>query len=365
MDLRAPSGGGRDRLTRERRVVEACAETLGSIRLDAGADGALDDVLRALKQCFRAELMCAMCPERGPRGWSLGAARFDGFPAGRDPARQMARLLDDVAKLGPPAFDALDPSVCLPNRAVRPLVALTGAARDGARRLLRALGAADRDLLRVVACEESTLLAWIGLLRRQEFTESEERELEQLVPALVRHLSLARRVRDAELTEATLAVTLEALGDPALIVRPDGRVVAANQVAQALTRAPAAFRAELDGALGRNGAPDASPWLATPIGDATSPSGYLVTRRDRGSLTTRIAVASCRWGLSSAEARVLAELAGGATNERIAARLGSSKRTVEIHVSSILRKSGLASRFAVVAELSRSGWFPPQVVRQT
>lgn len=353
MNLRAPSGGGRKPLTNEMRAVEACAATLGAIRLEAGADGALDDVLRALK-CFRAELICAICPELGAHGWSLGPARFDGFPAGRDPARRMARLLADVAKLGPPAFDVLDPGVSLPNRAVRPLVTLTGAAREGARQLLRALGAADHDLLRVVAFEGSTLLAWIGLLRREAFAESEERELDQLVPALIRHLSLARHIRDAELTEATLSATLEALGQAALVVRADGRVVAANQAAHALTSDAAAFRVELDRALGRDGATGTSPWLATPIGDAAPPSGYLVTRRDCGSTEARVTVAACRWELSPAEVRVLGELARGATNQQIATCLGCSKRTVEIHMASILRKANLPSRFAVIAELCRS-----------
>jgi DNA-binding CsgD family transcriptional regulator len=60
------------------------------------------------------------------------------------------------------------------------------------------------------------------------------------------------------------------------------------------------------------------------------------------------------WDLTPAEAVVYRELVTvGADNPNraIAARLGCSASTVETHMTSILRKSGLDSRTALVSEL--------------
>ncbi|WP_222721593.1 response regulator transcription factor, partial [Actinomadura sp. HBU206391] len=58
--------------------------------------------------------------------------------------------------------------------------------------------------------------------------------------------------------------------------------------------------------------------------------------------------------ISEREAEVLAALGARLSNAQIANRLHISVRTVESHVSSLLRKYGMADRWAL-AELARSG----------
>lgn len=58
---------------------------------------------------------------------------------------------------------------------------------------------------------------------------------------------------------------------------------------------------------------------------------------------------SGRWALSPREAEVLGELARGARNSEIAARLGISERTVKAHLAHIYQKLGVDTRAGAVA----------------
>ena len=57
--------------------------------------------------------------------------------------------------------------------------------------------------------------------------------------------------------------------------------------------------------------------------------------------------------LTAREREIARHLAGGATNQQIADHLVLSRRTVEEHVSNILRKLGVRSRHRVAAVLGR------------
>jgi DNA-binding NarL/FixJ family response regulator len=57
--------------------------------------------------------------------------------------------------------------------------------------------------------------------------------------------------------------------------------------------------------------------------------------------------------LTPREREVLALLAGGATNARIAGRLTLSETTVKSHVKHILRKLGAANRAEAIARYAR------------
>ena len=58
-------------------------------------------------------------------------------------------------------------------------------------------------------------------------------------------------------------------------------------------------------------------------------------------------------GMSQREAEVLEAIGGHLSNAQIASRLHISVRTVESHVSSLLRKFGVADRRAL------ADWLPP------
>jgi DNA-binding NarL/FixJ family response regulator len=62
------------------------------------------------------------------------------------------------------------------------------------------------------------------------------------------------------------------------------------------------------------------------------------------------------WGLTERQSEVLALLAQGASNKDISAALGCATRTVELHVTAILEKSGNPSRAAIVSAF----WRPPR-----
>lgn len=55
------------------------------------------------------------------------------------------------------------------------------------------------------------------------------------------------------------------------------------------------------------------------------------------------------WKLTRAQAEVLSRVVRGLSNKEIAAELGKAEATVEVHVTRILRKSGVAGRTALVS----------------
>jgi DNA-binding NarL/FixJ family response regulator len=56
-----------------------------------------------------------------------------------------------------------------------------------------------------------------------------------------------------------------------------------------------------------------------------------------------------RHGLTRAQARVLALLATGTSNRAIAAQLGISERTVEVHVTALLNELDADNRAGLIA----------------
>lgn len=64
-------------------------------------------------------------------------------------------------------------------------------------------------------------------------------------------------------------------------------------------------------------------------------------------------------GLTNREQEVLRELAVGATNQEIADALSRSRRTVENHVSSILKKLNATSRTDVILRIQNEPWLLP------
>ncbi len=332
-------------------VIRRIDESLGNVPVDGGA--LPEECVRELSSLLRAERFCALGRGPGPGGSVPELAICRGFPPGIEAKRRVLEVLDRCAELGPPAFDVANPTAAaaLPGRVVRPLAELSPASRGRARELLRGLGIAGYDVMRVVVCDGSAFLAWVGVMRRTEFTEQELLAFQQVVPQLRAHLALAQRLRHAELFEAGFAIVLEALAEPAFLLRRDGRLVASNRAAGELGLAPAELREQLGRAL----SDQAAEWSARPVGSGPEPGGYLVVRRCGGLSSRAIATAGRRWTLTRAETRVLERLAQGCSNKEIARALCCSVRTVEIHVSAILRKGSCENRAAVVAELARIG----------
>lgn len=63
----------------------------------------------------------------------------------------------------------------------------------------------------------------------------------------------------------------------------------------------------------------------------------------------RIARAAERWKLTPRQVEVLALVARGCSNHEIAVRIGTGEKTVEAHMTQILKRSARHSRAALIA----------------
>lgn len=84
--------------------------------------------------------------------------------------------------------------------------------------------------------------------------------------------------------------------------------------------------------------------VPTPVRSATSPV------RPAGNKTP-----AERFGLTTAQARVLELLAGGRSNREIAELLGLTEGTVKVHMTAIYRALGVSSRSQALVAIARSG----------
>jgi DNA-binding NarL/FixJ family response regulator len=90
----------------------------------------------------------------------------------------------------------------------------------------------------------------------------------------------------------------------------------------------------------------------SPIRAGTATRSYVVVERSSDSDSERrVAAAANRWQLTRAESRVFRRLAGGISNKAIARDLDCSVRTVELHVSAILKKAHSRSRAELIVKL--------------
>jgi DNA-binding CsgD family transcriptional regulator len=206
------------------------------------------------------------------------------------------------------------------------------------------------DQLRVLVCEDGTLLAWVGVLRAEPYGARDREVLQALVPALRQRLVVERQLAAAPLALGTLAASIEAAGVAALLVRAPGTVVHAN----------AAGRAFLDAAPGRAlerihaSPPGTFTW--TRVSVPGLPPHWLVTgRRPPADPAPRLAALAREARLSPRQAEVLAHLVRGDSNQTTALALGVSEGAVELHVSALLARLDVESRAALVARFWSSG----------
>jgi DNA-binding CsgD family transcriptional regulator len=206
--------------------------------------------------------------------------------------------------------------------------------------------------LRVLVCEGPSLLAWVGAFQSDPYDTRQRALLAALVPDLQRRFAIERQLEQGG-REALLDAVLDAIGRAAMVVDASGRVVEANAVARAaLDERGRALRHELRDVV-RDGAPEHPEWSATPV--ATSGHGVehlVISRRSpAGSLAGLVAQAARRWSLSARQVEVLAKVAEGNANKTVAAMLGVSERTVEVHMTALLEKAQVESRAELIVKL--------------
>ena len=220
--------------------------------------------------------------------------------------------------------------------------------------LFREVGVEHDAECRVLVCDGSRLLAWVGGMQPEPVRPVQARRLAALVPALKRRLLLEDHLAHAQLTATALPALMEQLPRAAFLLDGRGRVLLANAAARAAHDAdPQGTAAALRAAVAH---PEDPAYQVTPLAVLTGPQGHLVIARppprDPGPA---VRAAAQRYGLTARETEVLAHLATGGSNRAIALSLGCAERTVEVHVAHLLDKVGAPSRSALVARVWREG----------
>lgn len=237
------------------------------------------------------------------------------------------------------------------NRAVRTRAEFTPIYEQSAAVVcLATLGLEDRDELRVLLCDGPALIAWVGGWRSDDFGRREAALLCALAPALAKRLRLERDLQSSSLPLAALDAALGALGAAAFITRRDGSVVRANEPGRALVaHGYEAVRGRLRDAVAHpqeaGGGHQVTRIRAKGLGEHF----LVVCTAATPDAARRTAAAAKNWGLTPREAEVLVYVVDGADNKTVASKLGVSVRTVELHVSHLLRKAGASRRSEAVA----------------
>ncbi len=215
------------------------------------------------------------------------------------------------------------------------------------RELLVPLGLGQHDQLRATICDGARLLAWVGGFRIEPFTPHHQANMDAVIPALQRRLVREDTLNDAGLARCGLEVAMESLPTPALFVDQRGRIVHRNSAAtESWLAHPSRFGFLAD--LGRKPAPPDFDVVA--LGSKGQSQHWFVTQRSTGGETSRRLEAFCKsQRLTRRQCEVLRLLVMGQSNKAIAQHLGCALRTVELHVSNLLAKTGCETRTEVVS----------------
>jgi DNA-binding CsgD family transcriptional regulator len=217
------------------------------------------------------------------------------------------------------------------------------------RELYPHIGLLGLHQMRVLVCEGPSLLAWVGGWQSTPFERRQVDVLRALLPDLQRRLALERQLEYGA-RSSMLGVALDAIGRAAFVVDGRGRIVDANVLARGLVASEGrAVREELLAAIKRRA--EHPRWAVTPVALRGGGVEYLVLARawNGDRVAHQVTRASQRWGLTDRQTEVLAKLIEGNANQTIAAMLGVSERTVEVHVTALLEKAQVESRSALIA----------------
>jgi DNA-binding CsgD family transcriptional regulator len=215
------------------------------------------------------------------------------------------------------------------------------------------IGILGQHQMRVLVCEGPSLLAWVGGWQSAPFERRQIAMLVALLPDLQRRLALERQLEFGA-RSSMLGVALDAIGRAAFVVDARGRIIDANLQAKDLASSEGqAVRDELLAAVKRRA--EHPRWAVTPVGLRGGGVEYLVLMRawNGDRLALQVTRASLRWGLTERQSEVLAKLIDGNANQTIAAMLGVSERTVEVHITALFEKAQVESRSALIANAYR------------
>jgi DNA-binding CsgD family transcriptional regulator len=333
----------------EHERIRAVQHELRTLR--TGAPSALDTVLPALRELVGASSMISLQLRFGDRHLEPHQVRGDRVPTA--PLEVGLRRL--LAHSGPAEWTGWNPVRPAPsqrNRAVGVLGWL-GAERMRAlpvhRQVFARAGLGPHDQLRVLLCEGPALLCCLAAFREEPFTPRDEALWAPVLADLQRRASLEGALETTGLGFRALGAALEEIASPAFLLRAKGAVAQANAAGallldRALTQTLDDLRQAVKGRTDR--------YRLTPLAGPGLPTHYLaVALAPSASPAARVEQARRRYGLSPRQTQVLGLVMTGLTNRGIAGQLGCSDKTVELHVSALLARTGTARRAELVARV--------------
>jgi DNA-binding CsgD family transcriptional regulator len=145
--------------------------------------------------------------------------------------------------------------------------------------------------------------------------------------------------------DPALFAAIQHITAPAFVIASSGRVVAANPPGRVRHASrPSGGRAHYP-----RGGPDPARFEVTPSRPGPARTFLAVLRVSQSVSGT--ASPPVHWCLTPREHEVIALLARGVSNQQIACTLACTLRTVEHHVSNILRKAQVDNRTALIVAL--------------
>ena len=236
----------------------------------------------------------------------------------------------------------------------------------------------------------------VSVLYRSDRTEDADMQrLQRLVPHLARAVDVNHALHDAAAAQAVADAALDRLGQAAAVLDAEGRMALCNSRAGAFLCRGAGLRLRAGGQVEAPGQPGATAtlhglvrsaasgvaatdkpggWMQIPRLDGApvsvlvaplpaapdGPAGFLAGRQgmalmivfdpDEAAPVGESALRQ-RFGLTAAEARVAALLAGGKPPAAIAAALGLRPSTVRQSVKAVLAKTGTHSQVELLRAL--------------
>lgn len=331
----------------EREHVRAVVDGLDGLSPEAPT--CLPWLVRELAELFGTQ-SAVYRPTPRETGWGIEEAHAAGSAI---TSQKLGSVLGDYLSRAPVRFGSynpLRPESTQRNVAVRDQEQATRAAHVR-QHAFGPLGVADWSQLRVLICDGPLLLAWVGVLAPAPFRPRQQRLLQEVTAPIARRLTLERALGQGAFGGSAFEAAVESNPLAVFLVSRTGTIEYANGAG-----------AEL---LGRRRGPtldtvrDAirSPAAATAKGidvrrlhGRGSRGAHLVTLRwQSDDVELRMSAARARWGLTRRQVEVLRLLVRGDANKDIAAKLGTSVSTIEIHVSNVLNKAKADSRTALVA----------------
>lgn len=338
---------------REREAVRDMEAELTVIKLDGRS--AIDVVLPELRKLMQTETLLLFAPTLRVHGWELDRFHADNFAN----ASKLRRIAGDFLATAPRRyawFDALRPELGQRNRPLDALSIIPPGELERSliyRHLLVPAGLHRDRQPRVLLCEGSRLLAWLGAFHSGTVERRHLQLLAAITPALVRYLATERRIRTGARDSAAIDALLEHIGKPAFVLDAGGKLFELNTAAHAML---ASNRSDIEASLAvaATDTSETRPFDVVPFSVAGTSACWLAIWRSESAGTrvaSCVAAATRRWRLTVRQGQVLGHLMDGRTNRAIANLDDTSTRAVELHITALFDRLGVDNRTGLVAKV--------------